>query len=462
MVRGAYPTQLCVGKCVYQKNLQIISLKIESMKQCHKDPKAAVAIVGGGPAGLMAAEVLSGSDIDVHVFDAMPSVGRKLLMAGKSGLNITHAEPYDLFLSRYGSSEAFLKPMLDAFGPQALRQWVQELGIETFTGSSLRVFPKEMKAAPLLRAWLRRLRENGVKFHMRYEWQGWTEDFGAGSTTAANQKPGRILRFATPDGICEVRAETVILALGGASWPKLGSTGTWAPVLAQQGIAVETFTPSNCGFKVEWSEHFRSRFAGEPVKSVVLSVAGGEGVALSRRGEFVITEDGVEGSLIYALSSPLREQIQVTGEAVMYLDLAPDRSAEQLAARLSKPRGKQSFSNHLRKSANLDGVKAALLREQVPDIAGLDPTAQAALIKKLPIVLMGTAAMDEAISTAGGVSLAELDGNLMLCKLPGVFCAGEMLAWDAPTGGYLLTACFATGRQAGEGALKWLGGLPKG
>jgi hypothetical protein len=353
-----------------------------------------------------------------------------------------------LFLSRYGASQAFLKPMLDAFGPDALRQWARGLGIETFIGSSLRIFPREMKAAPLLRAWMHRLRVAGVKFNMRHRWQGCAgDDFMQ-------------LRFATPGGIREIRADAVILAMGGASWPSLGSTGAWSSFLKARDILVEPFIPSNCGFKVDWSDHFRSRNAGEPVKSVVLSASGTGGKIVSRRGEFVITEGGVEGSLVYALSSLLREQIGAKGEAVMSLDLMPDRDVMQLASKLSVPRGKQSFANYLRKRMGLDGVKAALLRELMPDFMTFDAAKLAAVIKALPLRLTGTASLEEAISTGGGVSLIELDSKLMLRKLPGVFCAGEMLAWDAPTGGYLLTACFATGRQAGLGALEWLKTCP--
>ena len=414
------------------------------MHQENSKTNIPVAIVGCGPAGLMAAEMISLAGVNVHVFDAMPSAGRKFLMAGKSGLNITHAEPYDLFLSRYGLGEAFLKPMLDAFGPDELRQWTKSLGIETFTGSSLRVFPKEMKAAPLLRAWLHRLRESGVRFHMRHQWSGWTD------------KGLSCLRFLTPSGLSEIHASAVILALGGASWPELGSTGAWSSLLQDKGIMLEPFSPSNCGFKVGWSGHFRSRFAGEPVKSVLLSTACNGGPAVSRRGEFVITEEGIEGGPVYGLSSLLRKEITTHGEAVIRLDLTPDRNAPDLAARLSEPRGRQSFSNFLRKRVGLDGVKAALLRELVPEINTLGAVALAAAIKSLPLKVCGTAALEEAISTAGGVCLTELEGNLMLRRLPGVFCAGEMLAWDAPTGGYLLTACFATGRRAGLGAVEWL------
>lgn len=402
-------------------------------------PLKTVAIIGGGPAGLMAAEVISQSGTKVNVYDAMPSVGRKFLMAGKGGLNITHSDPFELFLSRYGSRSGHIKPMLERFDADTLRAWVHQLGISTFVGSSGRIFPANMKAAPLLRAWLHRLRQGGVTFHVRHQWLGWDE-----SGLEA-------LRFTSPQGTREIKADAVVLALGGGSWPQLGSTGAWVPLLVERGVQIAPLAPANCGFDVRWSGHFRDRFAGRPLKSVVASF--GE---LHRRGDCVVTATGCEGSLIYALSAPLREEIAMTGTATLYLDLAPRRTLPSLIERISQPRGKQSMTNHLRKRLGIEGVKAGLLREIVPAAEFNDPIKLCSAIKALPIKLIATRPIAEAISSAGGVSFEALDGHLMLRALPGVFCAGEILDWEAPTGGYLLAACLASGRMAGAGVLGWL------
>ncbi len=397
-----------------------------------------VAIVGAGPAGLMAAERLVAVDgLEVATFDAMPSPGRKFLMAGKGGMNITHAEPLADFVRRYGSRQAVIEPLLKRFGPQQLRVWIHGLGIDTFVGTSGRVFPTEMKAAPLLRAWLHRLRQHGVQLHVRHRWLGWADD-GA-------------LRFATPDGEKLVAADATILALGGGSWAKLGSDGAWVPLLAARGVGVAPLKPANCGFDVAWSAHFSERYAGQPVKPVVASVAGRR-----QQGEFNITAGGIEGGLIYALSAPLRDALETTGRATLHLDLAPGKTLERLTADLARPRGRDSLANHLRRRAGIEGVKAGLLRELLPFSASTATDQLAAAIKHLPLPVTAPRPLDEAISTAGGVAFEALDENLMLRDLPGVFCAGEMLDWEAPTGGYLLTACFATGRSAGEGVQAWL------
>ena len=397
-----------------------------------------VAIVGAGPAGLMAAEQLLAVDGQkVLIFDAMPSPGRKFLMAGKGGMNITHAEPLPEFIGRYGSRQAVLAPLLKRFGPQQLREWIHGLGIETFVGTSGRVFPTEMKAAPLLRAWLHRLRQRGVQLHVRHRWLGWAED-GA-------------LRFATPEGEKLVAADATILALGGGSWAKLGSDGAWVPLLAARGIPVAPLRPANCGFDVAWSAHFSERYAGQPIKPVIASVAGRR-----QQGEFNITASGIEGGLIYALSAPLRDALETTGHATLHLDLAPGKTLERLTADLARPRGRDSLANHLRRRAGIEGVKAGLLRELLPFLASTATDQLAAAIKHLSLPVTATRPLDEAISTAGGIAFEALNEHLMLRNLPGVFCAGEMLDWEAPTGGYLLTACFATGRAAGEGVQAWL------
>ncbi|HEY0846590.1 MAG TPA: TIGR03862 family flavoprotein [Noviherbaspirillum sp.] len=415
--------------------------------QNESNPTKSVAIIGGGPAGLMAAEVLSGRGLRVEVFDAMPSVGRKFLLAGKGGMNITHSEPIDAFLGRYGARREQMAPLLDAFGPQALRAWIHGLGIDTFVGTSGRVFPTDMKAAPLLRAWLHRLREAGVRFHMRHRWLGWE-----GKPADGN------LRFATPDGEQLVHADAVLLALGGASWARLGSDGAWVPLLTAQGIPVNPLVPANCGFDAPWSEHFRTRFAGEPVKSVVASVVGTDGQTHTRQGEFVITETGIEGSLVYALSAHLRDAIALRGEATLTLDLAPGKSLQRVIDEVAHPRGSRSMASHLQSRVGLRGVKAGLLRELASKEEYADPQRLARAIKSLPLRLVAPRPIDEAISSGGGVAFEALDARLMLRDLPGVFCAGEMLDWEAPTGGYLLTGCFASGRAAGLGVVAWLDG----
>lgn len=393
--------------------------------------------MGGGPAGLMAAEALLAAGIEVHLFDAMRSLGRKFLMAGKSGLNLTHSEDFASFLTRFGAATPHLEAALKAFTPGDVTDWAKGLGIETFTGSSGRIFPVDFKAAPLLRAWLKRLRAAGLIIHVRHRWTGWTDD-GA-------------LSFETPDGVATFTSDATVLAMGGASWPRLGSDGAWAAWLAARGVTVNALRPANCGFDVAWTPFVKERFPGAPVKSAVLSF-GGE----SHRGEFVVSEHGVEGSAIYAHSVALRDAIEREGEAVLMLDLAPDRSVERLTSDLARPRGKMSMANHLRKVTGLDGVKAALLRECLPGDVFNDAGALAAGIKAVPLRLKSARPIEEAISSAGGVTFEALDDGLMLRAMPGVFCAGEMLDWEAPTGGYLLSACFATGCIAGAAAGAWL------
>jgi uncharacterized flavoprotein (TIGR03862 family) len=401
-----------------------------------------VAVIGGGPAGLMAAEVLVQAGLQVDLYDSMPSVGRKFLVAGKGGLNLTHFESFELFVSHYGSRRSQIEPLLKQFGPKELREWVHELGIETFVGTSGRVFPAGLKTTPVLRAWLVRLRNSGVIFHFRHKWCGWNDDAS--------------LRFETPDGDVIIHTSAVILALGGGSWARLGSTGAWVPLLMECGIGVAPLVPSNCGFDVAWSEHFRTRFEGFPLKSVILSFTDSLGIKFQRQGEFIITSTGVEGSLIYAISAGLRDEINLHGSAVITLDLAPGWLHQRLIERLSRPRGSRTLSGHLEKSVNIKGAKAGLLWEFVSKQDFADAERLSSAIKELPIRLVACRPLDEAISSAGGIRFDELDERLMLRRLPGVFCAGEMLDWEAPTGGYLLTACFSSGRAAGLGALAWL------
>jgi predicted flavoprotein YhiN len=445
-----------------------------------------VAVIGGGPAGLMAAEVLAsaGPAVVVQVYDAMPSVGRKFLLAGRGGLNLTHSEPPEVFLRRYGPHSAPMQQLISAFGPTELRAWAEFLGVETFVGSSGLVFPTDMKAAPLLRAWLHRLRQSGVQFFMRHRWVGWNE---AGA-----------LKFDTPAGPVQVEADAVVLALGGGSWARLGSDGAWVPLLAERGVSVAPLQPSNCGFdvaarsdspaqvvsamaepgetrreflmellgksplpQVGWTEHFASRFAGQPFKSVAIHFTDSQGRNFSRRGEFVATATGVEGSLIYAASGLLRDEIAAHGSATFLLDLLPDKSPEQVLVEVRHPRGSRSLSSHLKSRLNLDGIKAAMLYELLGKDAIADPVQLAAGIKALPVRLLSSRPIDEAISSAGGVMFEALDAQLRL-NLPAsagqpVFCAGEMLDWEAPTGGYLLTACLASGRAAGQGVISHFG-----
>ncbi|WP_159913818.1 TIGR03862 family flavoprotein [Pantoea sp. 18069] len=439
-----------------------------------------VAIVGGGPAGLMAAQRLAQAGVRVHLFDAMPSVGRKFLLAGKGGLNLTHSEPADAFAGRFGARQTQIEPMLEGFGADQVKAWAAALGIETFVGTSGRVFPVGMKAAPLLRAWLVQLRGLGVQFHTRHRWLGWDE---AGA-----------LRFATragevPAGETLVRARALVLALGGASWPQLGSDGAWAPWLQARGVQLAPLQPANCGFDVlnvapgsaetrreflrelvgleaaparGWTPHFQQRFAGQPLKSVGLSFTDSQGQAFARRGEFVVTETGIEGSLVYAASQWLRDAIAAQGHATLHLDLLPEHDAQRVDAEVRHPRGSRSLSSHLKSRLGIDGVKMGLLHEVLGRDGVNDPQALAAAIKALPLTLVAARPVAEAISTAGGVAFEALDSKGMLQAIPGVFCAGEMLDWEAPTGGYLLTACLASGVQVADGVRQFLGEAVKG
>ncbi len=396
-----------------------------------------VAIIGGGPAGLMAAEVISARGVKVDVYDSMPSVGRKFLMAGKSGLNITHSDPFEAFVARYGARRKEIEPLLKQFGANELREWVHGLDIETFIGTSGRVFPKGMKASPLLRAWLRRLTDSGATLHLRHQ--------------LTRIRPDRSLQFQTPNGELIVNADAIVLALGGGSWRRLGSDGAWADWLKQAGVEVEPLSPSNCGFDVKWSDHFREKYEGHPIKSVVLSFGG-----FRQQGEFIVTKNGVEGGLIYSASAFIRDEIYANGTATVTFDLQPDRTLDWLIEKLSRPRGTRSLASFLEKTLGIKGVKAGLLREFVSKEDLTNAKRLAMYIKSLPVPFVTPRPLDEAISTAGGVTFESLDENLMLKNLPGVFCAGEMLDWEAPTGGYLLTACFSSGYAAGNGVLKYL------
>ena len=414
---------------------------------------ADVVIVGGGPAGLMAADLLAHAGRSVHVFDAMPSVGRKFLLAGKGGLNLTHSEPRPGFDQRYAQGQAWVGAWLDGLDGEQVRVWAKDLGIDTFVGTSGRVFPTEMKAAPLLRAWLHRLRHPKVgvpvQFHMRHRWLGWED----GQMVFARSEDRSPLK---------VKARATLLALGGGSWPRLGSDGSWTALLAQQGVDLAALQPANCGFDVlgrhgqGWSEHFRSRFAGEPLKSVAIGLEAvhlEDGAPWYRKGEFVVTDTGVEGSLVYAASAHLRDALLRADAAHFSLDLLPDKSFEQVLAEVKRPRGSRSWSSHLKGRLGLQGVKVGLIHELCPADVWTSPKALAQALKGLAVPLRAPRPMAEAISTAGGVTEQALTPHLMLRQLPGVYCAGEMLDWEAPTGGYLLTACLASGKRAAEGIL---------
>ena len=404
----------------------------------------------------MAAEMLSASGVAVHVYDAMPSVGRKFLLAGLGGLNLTHAEPFDAFVTRYGAREEACRTWLQDFDATTIREWVKGLGLDTFVGSSQRVFPTDMKAAPLLRAWLHRLRHPTqgvpVTFHMRHRWNG----------ALARNSNGYTLMFDTPQGEHTTQAQAVLLALGGGSWAKLGSDGAWQPWLRDLGLDVAPLRPSNCGFDVQsrtgqagWSSRLSDQFAGTPLKSVALSFTDSLGQRFDRRGEFVLTTTGVEGSLVYAASALLRDDIDRSGHATLHLDLKPDFTPERVLAEVSHPRGSRSLSSHLKSRLNLQPVHLALLHEVLPKEAMADATQIASAINALPLTLHATRPIDEAISTAGGVKLEALTPELMSRQHPGLFVAGEMLDWEAPTGGYLLSACLASGRVAGLGAARY-------
>ena len=401
-------------------------------------PTHHVAIIGAGPSGLIAAEHLAAAGDTVTIYDRMPSPARKFLLAGRGGLNLTHSEPLDRFLPRYRDAQAWLEPAIRAFPPQSLRDWADALGQDTFVGSSGRVFPRAMKASPLLRAWLRRLDGLGVAFAPGQRWTGWSE---AGALT-----------FRSRDGAdVEARPDATLLALGGASWPRLGSDGGWAPLLAARGVAIAPLRPANGGFTVDWSQTMRERFAGVPLKRIVLSF-GGQSVP----GEAMIDATGLEGGAVYALSAPIRETILREGRAVITIDLRPDHEAALLVQRLAHRRKGVTLSNHLRKAAGLAPSAIALLREAAKGPLSEDAERLAALIKAAPLVLTGLRPIERAISTAGGVAAAEVEEGFMLKRLPGTFVAGEMLDWEAPTGGYLLQACFATGVAAAAGIQAWL------
>jgi uncharacterized flavoprotein (TIGR03862 family) len=400
-----------------------------------------VAIIGAGPAGLMAAEVLARGGANVTLYDAMPSAGRKFLMAGRGGLNLTHSEALPEFLARYGAARSHLAPAIEAFPPDALRAWSEALGQPTFVGSSGRVFPQAFKASPLLRAWLRRLDAMGVQFALRHRWTGWDQN-------------GRLL-FQTPDGQHVVDSSATVLALGGASWPRLGSDGGWVETLVARGVLVAPLLPSNCAFGVRWSPVFRERHAGYPLKGI--AVRFGDATV---RGEIMLTQTGIEGGPVYALSAQLREEIQTHGSAVLFVALKPDMSTPDLTARLKAPRGKSSLATHLRKKLNLTPAGIGLMQEAalaLRDALTLMPMDELAVnVNSVPVLLTSIAPIARAISTAGGISFGELDADFMIRRLPGVFAAGEMLDWEAPTGGYLLQASFATGAAAGQGVLKWI------
>jgi hypothetical protein len=416
------------------------------MPELNRTQARTVAVIGGGPAGLMAAEVISQHGVHVDVYDAMPSVGRKFLMAGKGGMNISHSEALQSFLDRYGSRREQIKLMLETFSPDAMRDWIHGLGIDTFVGSSGHVFPTDMKAAPLLRAWLHRLREQGVSFHMRHRWHGWN---------AADE-----LMFNMPEGERTVRVDALVLALGGGSWTQLGSNGAWVPLLEQRGVTIAPLRPANCGFDTGWSGHFSSRFSGHPLKGVIVTFTDINGLVHSRQGDCMLTATGIEGGVIYALSARLRDEIDSNGSATIYLDLTPAKNLARIQAEVAHPRGSRSLSSHLQSRVGLNAVQIGLLRECVSTEEFSDSKKLGQAIKTLPVKLQAARPIEEAISTAGGVDFLSLNSQLMLKSQPGVFCAGEMLDWEAPTGGYLLTACFASGRKAAGGVLDWLKQMP--
>ena len=439
------PLYICFCICLASRNLDYNAAPSSFRRSRMPAPlqhRPRVAIVGGGPAGLMAAETLAAGGAEVNVYDAMPSVARKFLLAGKGGMNITHSEPIEDFIRRYGARSTEVAAWLEGFDPAGVREWIHGLGIDTFVGTSGRVFPADMKAAPLLRAWLHRLRESGVRFHMRHRWQGWDGD---------------ALHFATPAGELQVRPDAVILALGGASWARLGSDGAWVPRLEARAVDVAPLVPSNCGFDTDWSAHFSEKYAGAPLTTVAIEYEDRAGEHARRQGQFVVTSTGIEGSLVYALSAPLRDQVAARGCTTIWLDLAPDHSLERVRDEVARPRGSRSMSSHLQSRLGIKGVKAGLLRECLSQEAFCEPERLAAAIKALPLVLKRPRPIDEAISSAGGVRFEAIDANGMLRALPGVFVAGEMVDWEAPTGGYLLTACFASGKTAGHGVMRWLG-----
>lgn len=404
-------------------------------------PSHRVAVIGGGPAGLFAAERLRAAGLQVELFEAKGSVGRKFLIAGKGGLNLTHSDPLPLFTRRYRERSDAVGQWLSRFDADALREWARGLGVDTYVGTSGRVFPIDRKAAPLLRGWVRRLREQGVVFHVHHRWCGWDAN-GA-------------LRFETADGAVSERFDAVVLALGGASWPQLGSDGHWTGLLAARGVDVAPLLPANCGFDIAWSPHFAQRHAGAPIKPLVVHWRDAQGTEHALQGECVATATGIEGSVVYALSAQWREIIARDGHVDIAFDLAPERSQAQLQQALGKPRGGRSLAEHLRRAAGIHGVRAGLLYETVPKAALQDPVQLAAAIKRVPLRLLRPRPVEEAISSAGGIRLEAMDDALMLRALPGVFAAGEMLDWEAPTGGYLLTACFASGLVAADGVLAW-------
>ncbi|MDF2818505.1 MAG: NAD(FAD)-utilizing dehydrogenase [Stenotrophomonas rhizophila] len=406
-------------------------------------PARRVAIIGGGPAGLMAAETVRAAGHAVDLYEAKGSPGRKFLIAGKGGLNLTHSDPQDVFVSRYRERATEVGTWLADFDGPALREWAAGFGVETYVGTSGRVFPVDRKAAPLLRGWVRRLKEQGVRFHVQHRWTGWQDD-GA-------------LRFETPDGVARVQADAVVLAMGGGSWPELGSDGAWVAPLSARGIDIAPLKPANCGFDIDWTPYFRDRQAGAPLKPVVAHWLGMDGQEHSQQGECVITTNGIEGSLIYALAADLRDRLARDGHVQLQLDLLPGQTEAQLLDKLHKPRQGRSFGEHLRRQLGLSGVKSALLFEVLGKDAGQLPAERiAAALKRLTLSPLRPRPIDEVISTAGGVRLEALDDTLMLRDLPGTFCAGEMLDWEAPTGGYLLTACFASGLRAGRGVVEYL------